>query len=66
VNPDPRGEDLGAKAQALAEERLEACMEAIDDFGAGSPASAPFCGCTVCCVREVLDVAWAIWMEGHD
>ena len=62
-------DDLGMKAHRAAVERLDGCFEALLDEGeyvngsgpAESPACAPFCGCTTCIVREVLDVAWDAW-----
>ena len=50
--------DVGVLAQKRAEKHLAACMEALDDDEIGSPASAPFCGCNTCVIREVL---WAVW-----
>lgn len=55
--------DYGFEAQAAAEAHLYACHEALsaDEEGEGiidSPASAPFCGCETCEVREVLFAAW--------
>ena len=57
-------EDPGPVIQAAAERHLEKVWEAyhlaadagedeIDD-----PASAPFCGCETCVIREVLAGAW--------
>ena len=62
--------DFGLQAQKAAEEHLARCNEALwDDAGdsmlAGikgavtdSPASAPYCGCDTCVVRETLHAAW--------
>lgn len=54
--------DFGFEAQAAAEAHLCACHEALsaDEDGEDieSPASAPFCGCETCEVREVLFAAW--------
>jgi hypothetical protein len=55
--------DYGFEAHAAAEEHLYACHEALraeeDDVeGVDSPASAPFCGCETCEVREILFAAW--------
>lgn len=59
--------DLGVEAQRAAEAHLEACQEAQWDNDEGgdmeSPASAPFCGCDTCVVREVLFAAWDIIFE---
>lgn len=62
--------DFGAEAQAAAEAHLAACQEAFWAMEEGdeieSPASAPFCGCDTCVVREVLWAAWTImdaWVE---
>ena len=44
--------------QRKAEDHLNACMEAIDDDEALSPAYGPFCGCNTCTVREILSVTW--------
>ena len=44
--------------QRKAEEHLNACMEAMDDDEALSPAYGPFCGCNTCTVREILSVTW--------
>ena len=60
--------DFGMRAQRAAEEHLEACMMVLwaqDQAPEGmpipeSPASAPFCGCDTCVVREVLHAAWTI------
>lgn len=60
--------DYGYLAQKAAEERLALC-EAWMDYEEGegepepeepNPACAPYCGCTTCMVREVLDAAWPI------
>jgi hypothetical protein len=64
--------DFGAEAQAAAQAHLAACQEALflmeeeGDETAESPASAPFCGCEICIVREVLWATWAVlddWVE---
>lgn len=64
--------DFGAAAQKAAEAHLAACQEALfemeEDSGelVESPASAPFCGCDTCMVREVLYAAWTVldeWVE---
>lgn len=48
------------KATDAAESRLEECFASLDDVDLSSEykMSAPFCGCTTCVVREVLDSAW--------
>jgi hypothetical protein len=56
--------------QHVCEAHLAACMEALwyeelengDGTPPESPASAPFCGCDTCIVREVL---WAGWYYLH-
>lgn len=61
--------ELEQIAQKRAEEHLAKCQEAMWDEngdesdGAESPASAPFCGCETCIVREVLYVSWATLQE---
>jgi len=59
--------DFGMAAQAAAEAHLQACMDALDANDAGvaweSPASAPFCGCDTCCVRETLYAAWPFALQ---
>lgn len=61
--------DYGLEAHEAAEAHLDACHEAeyyAEEFGeenVESPAFGPFCGCTTCVVREVLEVAWPILME---
>jgi hypothetical protein len=57
--------DWGHLAQKAAEKHLSACMETHFAWEEGdeskvSPASAPFCGCETCIVREVLYAAWPI------
>lgn len=58
-------EDHLLAAQRAAEERLELCTAVLYDqeeadgvFALEDPSSAPFCGCTTCEVREVLDAAY--------
>lgn len=46
-----------------AEKHLDDCHEALWDDTMESPAWAPFCGCTVCVVREVL---WAAIYGGDE
>lgn len=60
--------DFGLEAQRAAEEHLSACeawlWQAEEDIVfAPSPASAPFCGCDTCQVREILFVAWPILLQ---
>jgi hypothetical protein len=67
--------DYGFEAQAAAEAHLVACHEAlhaeeeVEEY-VDSPASAPFCGCETCEVREVLFAAWPFLklaaLEGAD
>lgn len=64
--------DAGEEAQRAAEAHLEACMAALDEAEEAedsdayavavgkSPATAPFCACTTCEVRETLAAAWPI------
>jgi len=56
--------DWGVLAQKAAEKHLAACNEALfaieDGQEVESPASAPFCGCDTCQVRETLYAAWPI------
>lgn len=60
---------MGVLAQRAAELHLAACMEALwayeeeGDEDVESPASAPFCGCDTCIVREILWAAWPIFEE---
>ena len=62
--------DFGAEAQKAAEAHLAACQEAMFameedvETEVESPASAPFCGCDTCVVREVLYAAWTSWTSG--
>lgn len=65
--------DWGYEAQRAAEAHLDACQEAEWEaeelLAAGgdmadapeSPASAPFCNCQTCVVREVLYAAWPVF-----
>lgn len=53
--------DYGLAAQRAAEERLEAAWAALDDEEGeceDPELAGPFCGCTTCLVREVLDAAY--------
>lgn len=45
-----------AHDKALA--HLDACLMEIHEDADDTPASAPFCGCDVCIVREVLYAAY--------
>jgi len=64
--------DYGLTAQAAAEAHLLACREAMEQWeeagevteAVESPASAPFCGCQTCEIREVLWAAWPILRQG--
>lgn len=67
-------EDIGIRAQRAAELHLAACMEALSEWEEledgsiieiESPASAPFCGCDTCIVREVLWAGWSIMEEAR-
>ena len=58
------------EAQLAAEAHLQACMDALDaeqdgvmDGESHSAASAPFCGCDTCCVRETLYAAWPFLLK---
>lgn len=60
--------DFEQYIQHKAEAHLEACITADDPFfedepEGESPATAPFCGCTTCIVREVLSVCWDEMVE---
>lgn len=52
--------------QRKAEAHLNACLEALDAQDAGhtttGPASAPFCGCNTCVVREILIVTYDLML----
>lgn len=58
--------DIAEAVHRRAEEHLNACFEALDAWETEegdneedeSPASAPFCGCSTCVVREVLFSAY--------
>lgn len=59
--------DFGLAAQRLAETHVAACEEALwsdPQTEQESPASAPYCGCLTCTVREVLYAAWVV-MEAY-
>lgn len=60
--------DAGIEAHKAAEAHLGACWaaeyaleEGADIAEVDTPASAPFCGCTTCEVREVLHAAWPVF-----
>jgi hypothetical protein len=65
--------DYGLEAQKAAELHLAACNESLwggEDSEAlergewpETPASAPFCGCDTCIVREVLHAAWPLLLQ---
>lgn len=63
--------DVGYLAHHAAERHLAACHDALWAWSERedgepepeSPASAPFCGCDTCVVREVLYAAWPIYEE---
>lgn len=69
----PLPADVGVLAQRAAETHLAACEVAqfeLEECGSAdpadwpeSPASAPFCGCQTCMVREVLHAAWPVFEE---
>lgn len=48
------------KATDAAEARIDECFSSLDDENLSSEyvMAAPFCGCTRCVVREILDAAW--------
>jgi hypothetical protein len=66
--------DYGLEAQKAAELHLDACREAMEQWeeageiseAVESPASAPFCGCQTCEIREVLYAAWPILLQAAD
>ena len=57
--------DLEKKAQEAAEKRLEHCMDELYDESLvdSCECSAPFCGCSTCLVREIIDAAWPYLKE---
>ena len=60
--------DWGYEAQKAAEKHMEAVWDAHyaweeGDETAESPASAPFCGCETCVVREILHAGWTVFEE---
>lgn len=51
-------EDHWAAAHAAAVEHFNECMMEVHGEIDESPACAPFCGCDVCIVREILHAAY--------
>ena len=56
-------DDFGLRVQRKAELHVAECEDAMDRRNMGEevtddPASAPYCGCITCTVREVLYVAY--------
>ena len=66
TSPDGVETDILYDIGQRCEEHLESCMDAafldLKETGV-SPAHQPFCGCTTCIVREVLMVAWPLFLE---
>jgi hypothetical protein len=62
------GRDYGKAAHKAAMAHIEACEEALVSVESEpdliSPASAPYCGCTTCQVREALHAAFPILVAG--
>jgi hypothetical protein len=60
--------DYGQAAHKAAMAHIEACEEALvsveDEPDLTSPASALYCGCTTCQVREALHAAFPILVAG--
>lgn len=67
--------DYGYAAQVAAEAHLDACeaseeayeealMDGVDLDHIDTPASAPYCACQTCMVREVLYAAWPVLVNG--
>lgn len=59
---------LEKRAQRAAEQRFNIAMDSVyaedlDDIDGEAELSAPFCGCTTCVVREILDAAWPYLYE---
>lgn len=63
TSPTP-SEQLWEDAHKAAQAHLEQCHAAFMDETEDDPSSAPFCGCIVCEVREVLYAAYPI-LEKH-
>lgn len=55
-------ENFDFTIQRVAERHLDACMQTIDEPGVPTPASAPFCGCHTCVVREVLHASYDLML----
>lgn len=53
---------LEKRAQRAAEHRFDMAMDSVysedDDVYDNLELAGPFCGCTTCIVREILDAAW--------
>lgn len=62
------GYDYGEAAHRAAMAHIEACEDALvdveDEPEPTSPASAPYCGCITCQVREALHAAFPILVAG--
>jgi hypothetical protein len=56
--------DHWADAHTAAVDHFNECMMELHDEIDESPACAPFCGCDVCIVREVLHAAYP-YLEKH-
>jgi hypothetical protein len=58
---------LEKRAQRSAEQRFDMAMDSVysedDDFYESLDLAGPFCGCTTCIVREILDAAWPYLYE---
>lgn len=71
--------ELERRAQQIAEMRIAAAHASLDEDDEFSPVAevdlaGPYCGCTTCDVREILDAAWpylqrlawsTCWCGGH-
>lgn len=60
--------DYGLEAQEAAEAHLEELHMALDAENEGAivdwpDMAGPFCGCTICEVRETLFAAWPLLLE---
>jgi hypothetical protein len=71
IDATQRRKDWAAEAQRAAETRLALCAEWRDHYENDGdeptepdPSCAPYCGCDTCVVREILDAAWPIFLEG--
>lgn len=66
ISPDSPEDDILYRIGQLCEAHLMECMDAefidLQEMGV-TPAYQPFCGCETCIVREVLMVAWPLFME---